>query len=81
MSLLAELEPDHVLAEAEQHPERQVCGSRCSARERVAAQKKFLAAGHENIRTITGGTNAWIAAGLPVIRGTATGIPLNGSCK
>ena len=73
---LAELEPDHVLAEAEQHPQRQVfvicqAGSRA-----VAAQKKFLAAGHENIRTITGGTNAWIAAGLPVIRGTATGIPL-----
>ncbi len=33
------------------------------------ACKKFYDAGFENVIDVEGGTNAWVAAGLPVIRG------------
>lgn len=33
------------------------------------AVQKFLDAGIENVVNVHGGTNAWVAAGLPVIRG------------
>ncbi|TWT41287.1 Inner membrane protein YgaP [Thalassoglobus neptunius] len=33
------------------------------------AQQKFANAGYENVINIEGGTEAWVAAGLPVVRG------------
>lgn len=33
------------------------------------ACEKFIAAGFENVFSVAGGTNAWDAAGLPVVRG------------
>ena len=33
------------------------------------ACEKFIAAGFENVVSVDGGTNAWDAAGLPVVRG------------
>ena len=33
------------------------------------AQRKFLDAGYENVVNVEGGTEAWVAAGLPVKRG------------
>ncbi len=33
------------------------------------ACEKFLAAGFQNVVNVEGGTNAWAAAGLPVVRG------------
>ena len=33
------------------------------------AQQKFVAAGFTNVINIEGGTEAWVAAGLPVVRG------------
>ena len=33
------------------------------------AQQKFIAAGHPNVVNVEGGTEAWVAAGLPVVRG------------
>ncbi len=33
------------------------------------AQQKFLDAGYENVVNVEGGTEAWVAAGLPIVRG------------
>lgn len=33
------------------------------------AQQKFMDAGYENVINVEGGTEAWVAAGLPVARG------------
>ena len=33
------------------------------------AQQKFIAAGISNVVNVEGGTDAWVAAGLPVVRG------------
>ncbi|TWT61683.1 rhodanese-like domain-containing protein [Rubinisphaera italica] len=33
------------------------------------AQQKFVDAGYENVVNVEGGTEAWVAAGLPVVRG------------
>ena len=33
------------------------------------AQRKFAEAGYDNVVNVEGGTQAWVAAGLPVIRG------------
>lgn len=33
------------------------------------AQQKFVDAGYENVINVEGGTEAWVAAGLPVVRG------------
>lgn len=37
----------------------------------VKAQRAFLEAGYDNVVNIDGGTDAWVAAGLPVARGQA----------
>ncbi len=36
------------------------------------AQQKFLAAGFTNIMNVEGGTEAWVKAGLPIVRGKKT---------
>ena len=36
------------------------------------AREKFVAAGYENVVNVEGGTQAWEAAGLPVVRGKKT---------
>jgi rhodanese-related sulfurtransferase len=36
------------------------------------ACKKLVAAGHDQVVNVAGGTNAWDAAGLPVVRGKKT---------
>lgn len=42
----------------------------CKAGTRGAkAQQKFVDAGYENVINVEGGTEAWVAAGLPVVRG------------
>jgi rhodanese-related sulfurtransferase len=42
----------------------------CQAGSRGAsACRQFLEAGYENVANVEGGTQAWIAAGLPVVRG------------
>ena len=42
----------------------------CKAGTRGAkAQQKFTDAGYENVINVEGGTDAWVAAGLPVVRG------------
>jgi rhodanese-related sulfurtransferase len=33
------------------------------------AQQKFVEAGYENVINVEGGTDAWVTAGLPVVRG------------
>lgn len=33
------------------------------------AQQKFIDAGYENVVNVDGGTEAWVSAGLPVVRG------------
>jgi rhodanese-related sulfurtransferase len=46
-----------------------ICQSGNRARQ---AAEKFLAAGYANVVNVEGGTNAWAAAGLPVVRGAKT---------
>ena len=42
----------------------------CKAGKRAAtAAEKFHAAGIDNVAVVEGGTDAWLAAGLPVVRG------------
>lgn len=42
----------------------------CQSGQRGAkAQRKFAEAGYEDVANVEGGTQAWIAAGLPAIRG------------
>jgi rhodanese-related sulfurtransferase len=41
---------------------------RSGKRAQLAAEK-FVAAGYRNVVVVEGGTDAWIAAGLPVVRG------------
>jgi len=49
----------------------------CKAGGRAAkACEQFQAAGHANVVSIEGGTEAWEAAGLPVVRGTGRVISL-----
>lgn len=49
----------------------------CKAGKRGAiACEKFLAAGHANVVNVEGGTDAWVAAGLPVVRGASGVISL-----
>jgi 3-mercaptopyruvate sulfurtransferase SseA len=36
------------------------------------ACQKFIAAGFDNVVNVEGGTNAWVAAGLPVVRGRSS---------
>jgi rhodanese-related sulfurtransferase len=40
-----------------------------SGKRATMAAEKFVAAGFDNVAVITGGTDAWVAAGLPVVRG------------
>ena len=47
-----------------------------TGRRAVAAADKLAAAGFRQTVVVTGGTEAWIAAGLPVVRGTAKAISL-----
>lgn len=35
----------------------------------ATARQKFVDAGYENVVNVEGGTEAWVAAGLPVVRG------------
>ncbi len=45
----------------------------CQAGSRGAnACQRFLAMGYDNVMNVEGGTGAWIAAGLPVVRGRKT---------
>lgn len=42
----------------------------CRSGARAAkAQKKFIAAGFANVINVEGGTEAWVSAGLPIVRG------------
>jgi hypothetical protein len=70
------LQPDALLAAgalSREQPVYLVC--RTDARARKAAAK-FAAAGHSQAVVVTGGTLAWIAAGLPVTRGVVKVISL-----
>ena len=45
------------------------------------AAEQFIAAGVPNVCVVTGGTDACVAAGLPVTRGGKAGIPLDGQVR
>jgi len=45
------------------------------------AAEQFIAAGIANVCVVTGGTEACVAAKLPVARGGKTGIPLDGQVR
>lgn len=66
---LDELEPAKLLAARNgdsTNPLYIICASGGRA---AKACQKFAAAGFENAVNVEGGTNAWLAAGLPVVRG------------
>ena len=45
----------------------------CKSGSRAAkACQKFMTAGFDNVVNVEGGTDAWVSAGLPVVRGKAT---------
>jgi rhodanese-related sulfurtransferase len=73
---LARLQPDALLASgavSRDQPVYFVC--RTDNRAKIAAEK-FAAAGHHHVVVVTGGTLAWIDAGLPVLRGAVKVISL-----
>ena len=45
------------------------------------AAEQFIAAGIPNVAVVTGGTDACVAAGVPVTRGGKAGIPLDGQIR
>ena len=57
-----------------QDPIYLICKS--GARAKTAGQK-FVLAGYENVILVEGGTEAWIAANLPVVRGQSKVLPLD----
>ena len=45
------------------------------------AAEQFIAAGIPNVSVVTGGTEACVAAGIPVVRGAKAGLPLDGQVR
>jgi rhodanese-related sulfurtransferase len=73
---LDRLEPETVAAAREATPDKPlfvICKSGSRAMKGVA---RFHAAGFPNVICIEGGTDAWIQAGLPVVRGARKAISL-----
>ena len=69
---LAELEP-HAVFEHRNEPHDEPLYVICQAGQRGGqAQQKLLAAGFKNVVNVEGGTDAWLAAGLPVVKGKKT---------
>lgn len=66
---LDELEPATILAARSGDPSQPLYIICASGGRGAKACQKFAAAGFENAINIAGGTNAWLAAGLPVVRG------------
>lgn len=63
---LDRLDPKEVMKERNGETLYVICKSGARG---AKAQQKFLDAGYENVINVEGGTDAWIAAGLPVVRG------------
>jgi len=42
----------------------------------MLAAGHFLAAGYPSVHVVEGGTQAWVAAGLPVVKGTKSAISI-----
>ena len=60
----------HKLIESRGKPDDRPLYVLCKSGARGAkAQKKFADAGYANVVNVEGGTDAWVAAGLPVVRG------------
>ena len=47
----------------------------------MKACQQFVAAGFENVVNVTGGTDAWDAAGLPVHRGESKSLPIEAQVR
>ena len=63
---LDQLDPHEVMRDRNGEPLYVICkgGTRGGK-----AQQKFVEAGYDNVINVEGGTEAWVAAGLPVVRG------------
>ncbi|MEO1529183.1 MAG: rhodanese-like domain-containing protein [Planctomycetota bacterium] len=66
---LDRLKPDQVFESTSSESIYLICKS--GSRSQMAA-KKFIQAGFDQVISVDGGTEAWVAAGLPVVRGKKT---------
>ena len=63
---LDQLNPREVMKDRNGEPLYVICKSGTRGGK---AQQKFVEAGYDNVINVEGGTDAWVAAGLPVVRG------------
>lgn len=66
---LHELDPQAFLQQRREPPERPLYVICKSGSRGQTACEKFIAAGFTNVLNVEGGTAAWVAEGLPVVRG------------
>lgn len=63
------LDPESVMASRKSSTDAPIYVICKSGARSAQAQKKFVAAGFKNVIHVEGGTEAWVNAGLPVLRG------------
>jgi len=68
---LDRLDPRAVMADRNGQSDQPLYVICRSGNRSVKAQQAFIDAGYDNVINIEGGTEAWVAAGLPVVRGKA----------